>query len=154
MTNKTYQTEYDTFFQEPKELGDFINKEYFVHKYLPRQMDIDKILEMIHRKVLKGMHLPIEIQVIQAGYLCSSYFKDLYLYLSQNKFPSSKPAIRKNRDISREICFIGLITVQNIIRERDHSTNSIRNMCRQDYNSVSQKFVYRTPMRYKNLLNN
>ena len=58
-------------------------------------MDIDKILEIIQRKVLKGTHLLIEIKEIQAGYLCSPYFKDLYLYLSQNKLPSSKPAIRK-----------------------------------------------------------
>ena len=58
-------------------------------------MDIDKILEMIQRKVLKGTHLPIKIKEIQAGYLSSPYFKDLYLYLSQNKLPSSKPAIRK-----------------------------------------------------------
>ena len=45
--------------------------------------------------MLKGTHLPIEIKEIQAGYLCSPYFKDLYLYLSQNKLPSSKVAIRK-----------------------------------------------------------
>ena len=56
---------------------------------------IDKILEVIQRKVLKGTHLLIKIKEIQAGYLCSPYFKDLYLYLSQNKLPSSKPAIRK-----------------------------------------------------------
>ena len=37
----------------------------------------------------------MEIKEIQAGYLCSPYFKDLYLYLSQNKLPSLKPAIRK-----------------------------------------------------------
>ena len=58
-------------------------------------MNIDKILEMIQRKVLKGTHLTIKIKEIQAGYLCSPYFKDLYLYLSQNKLPSSKPAIKK-----------------------------------------------------------
>ena len=58
-------------------------------------MDIDKILEMIQRKVLKGTHLPMEIKEIQAGYLCSPYFKDLYLYLSQNKLPSLKSAIKK-----------------------------------------------------------
>ena len=52
------------------------------------------ILKMIQRKVLKGTHLPIKIMEIQAGYLCSLYFKDLYLYLSQNKIPTSKPAIR------------------------------------------------------------
>ena len=45
--------------------------------------------------MLKGIHLPIEIKEIQAGYLCTPYFKDLYLYLSQNKLPSSKVAIRK-----------------------------------------------------------
>ena len=66
-----------------------------IHKYLPKQTDIDKMLEVIQRKVLKGTHLPIEIKEIQAGYLHSSYFKDLYLYLSQNKLPSSKMAIKR-----------------------------------------------------------
>ena len=58
-------------------------------------MDIDRILEVIQRKVLTGTHLPMEVKEIQAGYLCSPYFKDLYLYLSQNKLPSLKSAIRK-----------------------------------------------------------
>ena len=35
------------------------------------------------------------IKDIQAGYLISSYFKDIYLYLAQNKLPSAKSAIRK-----------------------------------------------------------
>ena len=58
-------------------------------------MDIDKILEVIQRKVLRDTHHSMEIKEIQAGYLCSPYFKDLYLYLSQNKLPSLKSAIRK-----------------------------------------------------------
>ena len=91
---ETFQRLDKSFFQEPKELGDLINKNNF-HKYLPKQMDIDKILRMIERKVLKGTHLLIEIKEIQVGYLCSPYFKDIYLYLSQNKLPYSKPAIRK-----------------------------------------------------------
>ena len=84
-----------SFFQEPKELGDLINKGNFIHKYLPKQIDIDKILEIIQRKVLKGTHWPVKIKGIQATYIHSPYFKDLYLYLSQNKLPSSEPAIRK-----------------------------------------------------------
>ena len=83
------------FFQEPKELGDLINKGNIIHKYLLKQTDIDRILEIIQRKVLKGTHLPVEIKEIQEGYIHSPYFKDLYIYLSQNKLPSSKPAIRK-----------------------------------------------------------
>ena len=35
------------------------------------------------------------IKDIQAGYLVSSYFKDIYLYLAQNIIPSTKSAIRK-----------------------------------------------------------
>ena len=93
--SKTFQRPDKSLFQDPKELGDLINKGNFVHKYLPKQMDIDKILEVIQRKVLKGTHLPVEVKEFQASYLCSPYFKDLYLYLSQNKLLSSKSAIRK-----------------------------------------------------------
>ena len=35
------------------------------------------------------------IKEIQAGYLVTSYFKDIYLYLAQNKLPSNKAAIKK-----------------------------------------------------------
>ena len=66
-----------------------------VQKYLPKQTDIDKILKVIQRKILKGTHLLVTIKGIQAGYLNSPYFKDLYLYLSQNKLPSTKSAICK-----------------------------------------------------------
>ena len=66
-----------------------------VQKFLPKQADIDKILKVIQRKVLKGRHLPVEIKEIQDGYLTSTHFKDIYLYLSLNKLPTSKTAIRK-----------------------------------------------------------
>ena len=66
-----------------------------VQIFLPKQADIDKILKVIQRKVLKGMHLHVEIKEIQAGYLNSPYFKDIYLCLTQNKLPNSKVAIRK-----------------------------------------------------------
>ena len=93
--SEMFQRPDKSFFQVPKELGDLVNKGNFIYKYLPKQMDIDKLLEIIQRKVLKGTHLPIKTKEIQAYYLYSPYFKDLYLNLSQNKLPSSKPVIRK-----------------------------------------------------------
>ena len=39
-------------------------------------MDIDKILDIMKRKVLKGTHLPLTSKEIQAGYISSPYFKD------------------------------------------------------------------------------
>ena len=81
----------------PKELGDLINKGNSIQTFLPKQTNIDIILKVIQRKVLKGIHLPVDIKEIQAGYIQSSYFKHIYLYLSQNKLPSSKAAIRKQK---------------------------------------------------------
>ena len=39
------------------------------------------------------MYLPVTVKEIQAGYLISPYFKDLYLYLAQNKLPNNKTVI-------------------------------------------------------------
>ena len=52
-------------------------------------------MKVIQQKVLKGTHLSVKMKEIQAGYLNSSYFKDIYLYLAQNKMPCFKVAIRK-----------------------------------------------------------
>ena len=38
------------------------------------------------------MHLPLTIKEIQAGYLASSFFKDLYRYLAQNIMPHKRHA--------------------------------------------------------------
>ena len=73
-----------------------------IHKFLPRQMDIDKILHIIQRKVLKDTLLLVEIKEIQAGYLHSPYFKEIYQYLSQNKLPHSKLAIKKLEELSEK----------------------------------------------------
>ena len=90
-----YERPDNSYVQEPQELTDLIDTTKLIQKYLPKQMDIDKILDIIKRKVLKGTHLPLTVKEIQAGYLTSPYFKDLYLFLSQNKLPSKRSAIKK-----------------------------------------------------------
>ena len=107
--SETFQGLNKSFFQNPKDLGDLINKENLIHKFLSKQTDNDKILEVIQRKVLKGTHLPVEVQEIQAGYLHSPYFKDLYQYLLQNKLPSSKSAIKKLQALSEKYVLLDLL---------------------------------------------
>ena len=80
---ETFQRPDKSFFQNPKALGDLINKENVVHKFLPKQTDIDKILGVIQRKVLKGTHLPVEIKEIHVGYLYSPYFKDISVFITE-----------------------------------------------------------------------
>ena len=107
--SKTFQRPDKSFFQNPKDLGHLINKENLIHKFLPKQIVIDKILEVIQRKVLKGTHLPVEVKEIQAGYLRSPYFKDLHQYLLQNKLQSSKSAIRKLEALSEKYVLLDLL---------------------------------------------
>ena len=90
-----YERPDNSYVQEPQELTDLIDTTKLIQKYLPKQMDIDKILDIIKRKVLKGTHLLLTVKEIQAGYVTSPYFKDLYLFLSQNKLPSKTSSIKK-----------------------------------------------------------
>ena len=65
--SETIQRLDKTSFQNPKMLEDIIDTGNLIHKFLPKQTDIDKILHIIQRKVLKGTHLLVEIKEIQAG---------------------------------------------------------------------------------------
>ena len=72
-------------------MDSLINTVKLAQKFLPKQADIDKILKINQRKVLKGTHLPMTVKKIQAGYLVSPYCEDLYLHLAQ----STKTAVPK-----------------------------------------------------------
>ena len=93
--SETFQRPDKSFFQDSKELNNLKNMGNLIQKCLPKQADIDKILKVIQRKVLIGTHLLVEIKEIQARYLTNSHFKDIYLYLSQNKLLTSKAVVRK-----------------------------------------------------------
>ena len=77
---KMYAHPDQSYIEELQELIDLVNTSKLVQKYLPKLTDIDKILDIIKRKVLKGTHLPLTFKEIQAGYLTSPYFKDIYQF--------------------------------------------------------------------------
>ena len=78
--SEVYESPDKSYIREPHELADLVDTSKMVQKFLPKQTGIDKILDIIERKVLKGTHLPLNIKEIQAGYLTSPYFKDLYRF--------------------------------------------------------------------------
>ena len=63
-----YERPDNSYVQEPQELTDLTDTTKLIQKYLLKQTDIDKILDIIKRKVLKGTHLPLMVKEIQAGY--------------------------------------------------------------------------------------
>ena len=84
-----YQRPDKLYLQQPKDLENLINTGNLVQTFLPKQADIDKILKIIQQKVLKGTHLLVTVKEIQAGYLCSSYFKTVHTEspISKSCFP-------------------------------------------------------------------
>ena len=126
--SETFQRLDKSFFQNPKDLGDLINKENLIHKFLPKQTDIDNILEVIKRKVLKGTHLTVEIDEIQVGYLHSPYFKDLYQYLLQNRLLSSKSAIKKLEELSEKYVLLDSLLFR-IYPEKETAVLAIPETC-------------------------
>ena len=95
--SEVYQRPDRSYLQESQELDSLISTGKLVQKFLPKQVAIDKILIIIQRKALKGIHLPVNVKEIQASYLISPNLKDLYLYVAQNKFSSTKTAIHRRK---------------------------------------------------------
>ena len=73
--------------------------------------------------------MPVEIKEVQAGYLHSSYFKDLYLYLSQNKLPSSKLAIKRIETLAEKYILLDSLLFK-ITPEKETAVLAVPETCR------------------------
>ena len=104
--SEKYVNSDQSYIEKPQELIDLVDTSKLVQEYLPKQTDIDKILNVINRKVLKGTHLPLTIKEIQAGYLNGLYFKDIYKYLAQNELPSKRHAVHKVETLSERFIIL------------------------------------------------
>ena len=118
IVSETYINLDQSYFERPQELIDLVDTSKLVQKYLPRQMDIDKILGVIKRNVLKGTHLPLTIKEIQVGYLTSLYFKDIYKYLTQNDLPRKRHAVQKVETLSERYILLDSLLFELIPRPR------------------------------------
>ena len=70
------------------------------------------------------------VKETQVGYLHSPYFKDLYLYLTKNKLPSSKSMIHKV-DVLAERCILldSLLFKLNTTPEKEKALLAILEIC-------------------------
>ena len=101
-----------------------------MEKYLPKQTDIDKILDIIKRRELKGTHLPLTIKEIQAGYLTSPYFKDIYQYLAQNKLLSKRNAMHKVEILSGRFILLDSLLFKLItVPDKEKALLAIPEVC-------------------------
>ena len=60
-----------------------------IHKHIPRQSDIDKIVKNIETCVIDSLELPIQAQDLVKAYQHFTHFHDIYQYITDGKLPSS-----------------------------------------------------------------
>ena len=99
-----------------------------IQKFLTKQADIDKTLKVIQRKVLKGTHLPVELKEVQARHLNSPHFKDIFLYLSLNKLPTSKVAVRKVETLAERYILLDSLLFK-ITQEKELAVLEVPESC-------------------------
>ena len=63
-----------------------------IHKHIPRQSDIDKIVRNIETHVIHSLELPIQAQDLIKAYQHSTHFCVIYQYIIDGKLPSSAKA--------------------------------------------------------------
>ena len=61
-------------------------------KQIPRQADINKILNSIETHVIHGLELPIQAQDLVKACQTSMHFQDIYHYITDGKLPSGSKA--------------------------------------------------------------
>ena len=79
----------------PPPLESLLDKAKIAYKFLPKQGDIDKLIAKINKKVLRDTNLCVDLRDLKAAYLTSQHFRDIYLYLLQNRMPLGKGAAKR-----------------------------------------------------------
>ena len=72
---------------EPVLLADLVEHSRLLHTEHPKQKDIDTIMKIINQKILQQVHLPTSFRDLHGAYLSNPHFRDIYLYLLQNRLP-------------------------------------------------------------------
>ena len=60
-----------------------------IHKHIPRQSDIDRIVRNIETRIIHSLELLIQAQDLVKAYQHSTHFHDIYQYITDEKLPSS-----------------------------------------------------------------
>ena len=79
----------------PPPLQDIVDPSKITHKFLPKQGEIDRLINQINKKVLRDTKLSMNLTDLRAAYLQSPHFRDIYLNLTQNKVLLGKGAAKR-----------------------------------------------------------
>ena len=78
----------EIMYRDPKPMIDHINDEDIIRKHLPKQVQLDKWIEKLKRKILQDYDIPITVKELIAEYEASPQFRDIYKYITKDFVPA------------------------------------------------------------------
>ncbi len=75
-------------YREKECMSNHINDEDIIRKHIPKQIELDKWIEKIKRKVIHDYDVPITVKEMAAEYSTSPKYRDIYNYLNKGFIPS------------------------------------------------------------------
>ena len=82
-------------FIKPPPLEELVDPTKIKQTFIPRQGELTKLLKQINTRILRSTHLVNDLHDLKAAYLTSPHFRDIYIYLNQNKVPLNRLAARR-----------------------------------------------------------
>ena len=74
----------------PPPLESLLDKAKTAYKFPPKKGDIDRLIAKINKKVLRDTNVCVDLRYLKVAYLTSPHFRDIYLYLLQNRVTLGK----------------------------------------------------------------
>ena len=91
----------DVDFIKPPPLEDLVDPMKVKQMFIPKQGELTKLLQQINTRILRGTHLVHDLCNLKAAYLSSPHFRNIYIYLCQNKVPLNRLAAKRIEVLSR-----------------------------------------------------
>ena len=82
-------------FIKPPPLEELVDPTNIKETFIPHQGELTKLLKQINTRILRSTHLVHDLRDLKAAYLTSPHFRDIYIYLNQNKVPLNRLAARR-----------------------------------------------------------
>ena len=101
-------------FSLPPTLGEYVKGKDLVSKNMPRQVEIDRLLKQINRKILRETRLPSSMKDLEAAYNCSSAFRSVYQYLKYNKLPPNRRLSVQVQTQAKDYFLLGCLLFKQI----------------------------------------
>ena len=119
--SEIYERPDNSYVQEPQELKDLIDTTKLIQKVF-NKTDGHRQDSRHYKKKSFERNAFAPYKEIQVGYLTSPYFKDLYLFLSQNKLPSKRSAIKKVETLAESFVLLDSLIFKLVTTPDQRST--------------------------------